>query len=325
MKKQKKKIQKTDAKKTVEGAKALFWYLTLFFTLGITAFSSGGLWFQFINKWFLQEVLYGQVVNPFSQTTLKMQLAALIVAVPVFFFASLTIRRALKKEELAAQNKVRLWITYIILFIAVAVATGDLITATFRLLNGDYTMRFLLKCLDILIIVAWVFSYYWLELKSQKTLNNSPLPKIMGIISLIVIIASFIGAFFIMESPIQAKKKAFDRTRVNSLQEIKYTIDDYYREYQKLPASLDELRMARGYIKINDPKSGQPFEYRITGLDSYRLCAEFDGNNKTEPDDYNYYPPYSEFLHDAGRDCFDRQVSQSDKEIKPLPAPVPVN
>ena len=328
MKKQKKQIKKSSAKKTVEGAKALFWYLTLFFTLGITAFSTGGLWFQFINKWFLQEVLSGQVVNPFSQTVLKMQLAALIVAVPLFFFASLTIRRALKNGSLPAENKVRLWITYIILFIAVAVATGDLITATFRLLNGDYTARFLLKCLDILVIVSWVFSYYWLELKSPKTLNHSPLPKIMGLISLVVIIISFIGTLFIMESPMEAKRKAFDRTRANDLQTIKYTIDDYYREYQKLPASLEELKNTRS-ATINDPKASRIYEYQITGQNAYRLCAEFDTDNKTIGEkDAEYYMMGGEFLHSAGRNCFDRQVSLTYKEIPDqptvIPEPVPV-
>lgn len=322
MKKQKKKSLKRGKKSGVKGPKALFWYLTLFFTLGITAFATGGLWFQFINKWFSKEIIFGQVVSPFSQTALKWQMAALLIAAPVYFLLSSLVRKALKTNELKADNKVRLWITYIILFVAVAAAVGDLITATFRLLNGDYTTRFLLKCLVILVVVAWVFSYYWLEIKSPKTLNDSSLPKIMGVISLVAIIVSFLGTFLILESPLLARQKAADRTRVANLQEIKYAIDDYYREYQKLPATLDDLRLARGYIKITDLKTGMAFDYQPTGAIAYRLCAEFDGENKTDSDDYKYYP--SEFLHDAGRNCFDRQVSQIEKQIPPpRPAPVP--
>lgn len=316
------KNPKTTAK-IVKGPKALFWYLTLFFTLGISAFSTGGLWFQFINRWFSKEINYGQVVQSFSQSVLKWQMAALIVAVPVFFIVSLLIRRALEQGNLPPDNKVRLWISYIILFIVVAVAVGDLIATTFSLLNGDFTVRFLLKSLTILIIAVWIFVYYWLELRSPTSLVSSPLPKIMGIVSLLIIIASFIGTFFIIEPPAEARKKAFDQTRVNNLQEIKYAIDDYYREYQQLPASLTDLAASRGYIKITDPKTGQPFEYQISSNDSYQLCAEFDTTNKNQPADQYSYPPYSEFLFDAGRNCFNRQVSQSDKEIKPLPAQVP--
>ena len=52
--------------KAVHGPKALFWYLTLFFTLAIAATSTGALWFQYINKLFPKEVA-GQVYRSFSQ------------------------------------------------------------------------------------------------------------------------------------------------------------------------------------------------------------------------------------------------------------------
>ena len=317
--------QKVQSKinKTVKGPKALFWYLTLFFTLGITAFSTGGLWFQFINKWLSKEIQYGQVIQSFSQSALKWEMASLIIAVPVFFIFSLLVRQALKETNLAADNKIRLWITYIILFLVVAVACGDLITTTFYLLNGYFTTRFLLKSLVILVVVSWLFIYYWLEIRSPKTLNDSPLPKIMGTASLVLILASFIGTFFIIESPLESRRKAFDRTRVMNLQEIKYAVDDYYREYQKLPISLEELLQNRGYLKIFDPKTGQLYQYQITNTDSYQLCAEFDGSNKNQPEDYYYNPPYNEFTHEAGQNCFDRKVSQSEKEIRPLPSPIP--
>lgn len=318
------KISSTTVK-IVKGPKALFWYLTLFFTLGISAFSTGGLWFQFINKWFGQAINYGQVIQSFNQSTLKWQMAALIVAVPVFFIISLLIRRALKQGSLSPDNKVRLWISYIILFIVVAVAVGDLIATTFSLLNGDFTVRFLLKSLTILIIAIWIFVYYWMEMRSETSLVNSPLPKIMGIVSLILIIASFIGTFFIIESPLTARQKAFDQTRVNSLSQIKYTIDDYYNEYKKLPASLQDLMASRGYIQINDPQTNAEYEYSITGPMTYQLCATFDSSNKGQTVDQYNYPPYSDFLHDAGHSCFSRRVNQLNNGVKSVPgAPAPV-
>jgi len=293
----------------VKGPKALFWYLTLFFTLGITAFSTGGLWFQFINNWFSKEVLYGQVIQSFSQSVLKGQIAALIVATPIFFVLIMLIRRALQKKTLAADNKVRLWITYIILFVVVAVAVGDLISALFSLLNGDFTIRFLLKSLVILIIVSWIFVYYWLEIRSLRTLLNSKIPKIMGIASLVVIIGSLVGSFFVIESPMQARKNAYDQTRINNLQEIKYAVDNYYQEFKKVPASFEELKTVQGYITTIDPKTGNSYEYRVVSSDSFELCAEFDNSNKVKQDGNNTYPVYNDFLHDAGRQCFTRKVN----------------
>ncbi|MFA6321927.1 MAG: DUF5671 domain-containing protein [Candidatus Buchananbacteria bacterium] len=316
--------------KQVHGPKALFWFLTLFFTLGISAFSIGGLWFQVINKFFTKEIQYGQVVSAFSQNVLKWQIAALIIAVPVYFILAILIRRALKNGQLQANNKVRLWITYIILFIVVAVAVGDLITATFYLLNGDFTTRFFLKSLAILLIVSWIFVYYWLEIRSEKSLTTSWLPKIMGITTVAVIVVSFVGSFFIVESPAMARKRAYDATRLNDLSTIKYSVDNYYQEYKKLPDTLDALKTNNAYLKIVDPKSNQPYEYQVIDQITYELCANFDLSNKNiTPDATNYYLGDGQFLYDAGRNCFTRKANDYFKGNQPaevVPAAVkPVN
>ncbi|TSC95530.1 MAG: hypothetical protein Athens101410_484 [Parcubacteria group bacterium Athens1014_10] len=297
--------------KIVKGPKALFWYLVLFFTLGITAFSTGGLWFQFINKWFPKEVFY-EVIQAFDQAALKGQISALLIAAPVFFIFTLLIRKALKNGDLTADNKVRLWITYIILFLVVAIAIGDLISAIFSLLNGDFTARFLLKSLTILIIVGWIFTYYWLELRSPKSLTDSNIPLIMGRTTLGIIIISFISALFMAESPAEARRKAYDQTVVSNLQEIKYSLDNYYQEYNSLPVSLNDLKSYRQYIKITDPKTGKAYEYRITGGNSYELCADFQTSNKEQRNNYYQQPyPYdnNEFIYQPGRNCFNKKVS----------------
>lgn len=306
----------------VKGPKALFWYLGLFFTCSITAFSTGGLWFQFVNKFFPTEINYGVAIQSLNQTAIKWEMASLIVALPLFFVFSWLIRQALKKGNLLAESKIRLWISYIILFIVVATAIGDLITTTFSLLNGDFTARFLLKSLTILLISLWIFIYYWLELRSENALVNTSLPKIFGTITLVVIIGSFIGTFFIIESPVQARKNAFDQTRVGNLQDIKYAVDDYYREYQKLPDSLSELRNNRGYLKITDPANNQNYGYKIVDPTSYEICATFETSSKNQ-NNHSVYSYYTEFVHDAGNVCFSKKISKSDLILKNAPvAPI---
>lgn len=302
--------------KIVKGPKALFWFLTLFFTLEITAFSTGGLWFQYINKFFPLEVSNGQITQAFSQTALKWQMSSLIVAVPVFFLISWLIRKALNNGTLLPGNKVRLWITYIILFIVLAITVGDLITTTFYGLNGDFTARFCLKSLTILIIASWIFTYYWLEIRADHSLIKSKLPKIFGIISIVVIIISFVGAFFVIESPKTARNKAYDSTRSQDLTNIKYAIDNYYSEYKKLPDNLSDLKENNAYLKLNDPESKTPYEYKITDETSYELCAEFEYSNKDTSNQESYLYG-TEFSHDAGYNCFDRKISNyliKDKE-----------
>ncbi len=302
----------------VKGPKALFWFLTLFFALDVVAPALGGMWFQFINKWLPINV--GQAPGSFSQEAIKMEIASLIVAAPVFYLMCHLIRKALRKGSMAADNKVRLWITYIILFLVVAISAGDLIRTVFALLNGDYTVRFLLKALVILIIAAYIFCYYWPEARSKTALVGSKRPKIMGLAALAAIVVSVVAAFFLIDTPAVSRVKAFDRARAQKLQEIKYTIDNYYYEYKKLPASLDELRQSRG-LNIVDEETGKQFEYRIMGNESYELCADFKLSNKNLNRDDQVYFGDASFLYDAGRNCFTRNVSQTDKIGIPNPIP----
>lgn len=297
----------------IKGPKALFWYLTLFFSLSITAFAIGGLWFQFINK-FLPKAInnsYSMSFDRISQTAVKMEIASLIIAVPVFFLLSFFIRKALAAGYLAVESKIRLWISYIILFFVVAIAVGDLIAILFSFLDGDFTNRFLLKAFAILFIVAWIFSYYFLELKSHVALVGSNLPKIIGILSLVIIVISIIGSFFIIDSPMQTRKKAFDQKRVNNISSIKSSVQSYYTQKGSLPASLADLQANYGYGQINDPETGLPLEYKIINATSYKLCADFDTNSEDQVNNgysYDYYGNNS-LNHPSGHYCFDVTVS----------------
>lgn len=294
--------------KSVHGPKALFWYLTLFFTLGITAFNVGNIWFQYINKWISQEITGGFVRAAFSQGSLKFAVSSLLVAGPIFFFVSYLIRKALKNGNLDPKNKVRAWTTYIILFISIAIAIGDLIATVFSVLDGDYTARFLLKSLSILIIVGWIFVYYWLELRSPNSLNDTKLPKTVGIITGVVLIISFIGAFFLIDSPAMARVKAYDQTRASNLSEIRYTINNYYNENDKLPETLKDLHNQTAFLKITDPKTDKAYEYSIVDELTYELCATFNTSIKdsNEKEQYRFSP--DGFIYEEGRNCFTKKV-----------------
>jgi hypothetical protein len=303
--------------KNVKGPKALFWYLTLFFTLGITAFNTGGLWFQYINKWLPKEISEGFVQGAFSQRSVKFSLASLIVGVPLFFLFSYLIRQALKNQNLNRHNKIRIWITYIILFLTIAIAAGDLITTVFRVLDGDYTLRFLLKSLAILVIVSWIFIYYWLELRSANSLANSKIPKIMAGVTITVIILSFIGSFFIIESPSLARAKAYDRTRIQQLQNLRYNIENYYYQNKKLPINLEELTSENAYLQLKDPQTDKPYQYNVIDQNNYELCADFETSNK-EPDySQDFYA--AEFAHEAGYYCFKLKVIPAQEAGRPIP------
>lgn len=306
-------IPSSSSSRKVEGPKALFWYLSLFFTLGITAFALGGIWFQFINNIFPSEVFYSGVGKTFSQEALKAEIAAIMIAAPVFFLFSWMIRKAINENNLSPDNRIRTWITYIILFIVIAIAIGDLISFVLTLLNGDFTARFILKALTILVIVGWIFGYYFSEVKSENALKGSLLPKVIAIISAIVILASFIGAFFLVDSPKQTRLERYDLTRENDLQQIRYAIENYYTNKGSLPANLNEVQEYYGRISVVDPQSAQSYEYEAIDEDTYSLCAVFETSNKDNEDPYNYFPTkeqYPPIVHEAQRTCFEQSIPE---------------
>lgn len=310
--------------KSVQGPKALFWYLTLFFTLCITAFNTGNVWFQFINKWVKQEISGGFARAAFSQGSLKFAVASLIVTGPIFFFVSYLIRKALKNGNLNPKNKIRVWTTYIILFISIAIAIGDLITTVFKVLDGDFTASFILKSLSILIIVGSIFTYYWLELRSPNSLNDTKLPKVIGISSAVIILLSFVGAFFLVDSPALSRAKAYDQTKANDLSIIRHTINTYYSEFDKLPEALEDLHNQSAFLQIKDPKTGEEYEYRIVDEQSYELCANFNTSIKglSEKDvQYRFSP--DGFVYEEGKNCFTKKVSDiNSKPIRPIPVEI---
>jgi len=305
----------------VKGPKSLFWYLTWFFALGIVAFNTGNLWFQFINKWFPTEVASGYAQNPFSQSNLKFAIASLIVGVPIFFLFAYFIRRALKNGQLDHHSKIRTWISYVILFFTVATAVGDLITTVFKVLDGDFTPRFLLKALTILIITGWIFIYYGLELKSDDSLTNSKTPKIIGIVTVIVILASVAGAFFIIDSPLMARTKAYDQTRTNDLRNISYNVNDYYQNQGALPNSLQDLTNKTSLV---DPKTNAPYGYEKVDATSYKLCAVFETANPVTDQTIPVDPYDQSLIHGTGENCFNYKINPAfPANGKPLIEPVP--
>ena len=300
------------------GAKTMFWYLGLFLTLSITAFATGAMWFQFINKFFPTVVTdYGVQLRSLSQDMVKNSIAAMIVGTPVFFLFSWLIRRGVKQSTVNTQKGVRLWISYLILFIVVAVALGDLIASIFTFLNGDFTTRFLLKSLAILVIAGWIFTYFWLELRSNDALAHSPFPRLTAIITAVVVIASIAGGFFLIDSPQVARAKSFDQRRVNDLSNIRWQIDEFYRQNKKMPSDLNELNP---YQVAADPKTNEPYQYEPTGEQAYQLCANFETSNRQETkENRDLYPTTDSFIHDSGQTCFDFQITENDPDTSSKP------
>jgi hypothetical protein len=150
-------------------ARDAFLYLLMFLTLYWSAFSFGQLLYQFINRAFPDALAYLYAADT-TASIIRMDIASLIIAFPVFLWISWILNREIQKDAEKRGSKIRKWLTYLTLFIAAGIIIGDLIALVFNLLAGDVTIRFLLKVLVVGGIAGTVFGYYLSELrKDEKT------------------------------------------------------------------------------------------------------------------------------------------------------------
>ncbi len=133
-----------------------------------------------------------------------------------------------------------------------------------------------------------------------------------------VVVAGVVTAgFYLVGSPQTARMEKFDQTRVQNLNEIAISIYSYYAKDHGLSKNIEELKNTRYlYGSLNDPETGKPYEYRITGPTSYELCATFSTSNKNQinPMRIKWQDYYShqdqDWQHDAGRVCFQKEVGK---------------
>lgn len=150
-------------------AREAFMYLVLFSTLYISAFNSGHLLFQIVDRAFPDPAASPfQTGNEYTRQAIRWSVASLIVAFPVFLYVSWLIGRATRQDPNKRVSKIRRWLTYLTLFIAASVLIGDFITLVYNFLSGEVTTRFVLKVLIVGIIAGMIFWYYLSDLRPEE-------------------------------------------------------------------------------------------------------------------------------------------------------------
>lgn len=125
--------------------------------------------------------------------------------------------------------------------------------------------------------------------------------SIIAICLAVVVIAMVIVGVSLLDSPAQERLRRLDERRVDDLRELSNELDFYWTREGTLPGSLEELANEPGvFVELFDPETGQPYEYRIVGYNTYELCAVFALDTAEEQDRF-YKDVWS---HGPGRQCF---------------------
>jgi len=295
------------------GAKNFALYFITFALLYTVAINFGAAIFAFINKMI---PLVGAYDNGYySASALRFNLASIIIGGPIFLFLAARVRKEAARDEVVRFSGIRRWLTYITLIVTALVVIGDLIALVNNLLSGETTLRFILKALTVLLIAASIFFYYLRDIQALKQeaegtqQSSSILARIYFYASSALLLLVIIIGIMQLEAPGQVRLRRQDDVRVQHLSELESQVNFYAQTNQALPADLSMV-VLRDDVKV-DPITGVPYEYRVTGTMTFELCATFETSNKTA-DVTEPYPAYygSPWLHDAGKTCFQRNITQ---------------
>lgn len=251
--------------------------------------------------------------------TISFQVATLIVAFPLFLFLSWLLQKSYTAEPTLREVPLRRWLAYITLFVAGAVAAGDLITVIYMFLDGqELTKGFLLKILTLLVVMGGVFLYFWREIRNKIDPRER---NIWRVVSTLVVLGSIILGFAVVGTPAAQRAYRYDSQKVGDLQNLQWQIVTHWQQKGSLPASLEDLSdsLKPGFVPV-DPQSGESYGYERTGNLTFELCAVFNRESRERRRPYDggavsmpmrdmYYGPEMEnWQHSPGEHCFERTI-----------------
>lgn len=149
--------------RTYLSAREAFLYLLLFTTLFLSAFHFGVILFELIEK-----LLPDPAGTGYQADSLRWAVATVVVSFPIFLFLTARLERELRKDPAKRDSKVRKWLTYLTLFLAAGFLIGDLVSLIYYFLEGELTVRFLLKVLVVAAIAGTVLGYYLHDLRKGE-------------------------------------------------------------------------------------------------------------------------------------------------------------
>ena len=279
-----------------------FLYVVLFMALFVSAFNLGAVLFALIDLALPDPAGLPPVV---IREVLRLSVAALLVASPVFAFVTRIVRRGVEAQPSARASRIRQQLTYLTLFIASCVLVGAVTAILYSFLGGELTARFVLKALTVTAIAGGAFGYYLRDLRdAERDARDARAPRRrdpLAAAAAVAVAAALVAGLVALGSPAGQRRERLDARRAQDLEAISRAVDRFEATRERLPTSLDELRRGSDtVVPILDPVTRETYGYQTGEGTAYELCAVFA--LATVDRDPRGARPFSR--HEAGRHCF---------------------
>ena len=303
--------------------KDFFLWLGAMVALYVSVGSFVALLFEYIDR------LFGPGFIGYDPYTgaMSFAIASLIVLFPLYIYLTRILNQDMRKHPEKKELWVRRWLVFLTVFGAGAAMVIDVVVLLYTFLSGsEITAAFILKVLTVLVIFGAIF-YYYVEMIRGTWDRNEKRSRIIGIVVALIVFASIVGGFFIMGSPQTQRELRDDRQRVSDLQNLEFRIQDYYRDKQELPETLEDITSDnKGAFLPRDPQTRESYEYTRVDALTFELCAVFNQQLPQIADDQRAYidewryreleRQAADWNHGEGRTCFEREIDPD--RLKPF-------
>jgi len=318
-------------------------YLLFFVSLFLLMVASGNILHNWIDKPLLTAsassttgisassydlIAYSAIFNMIPLT--QIYIPAIIISYSVALFLAIFLKRQEAKRPLIKENRFYRLLFSTTLIITFLYTLTEIIVAGFEYLSGNPVYITLRHAVVILLTSGIIFVYCATEIKHWRIKFNKELVAFIYITFFAVI--ALIYGFKIIPSALTERGITYDHKRIINLGQITNSINSYYQDNFQLPQSLDKITTNANdsttpLIKV-DPQTNHPYQYVITGLTTYKVCANFStASSKDDPNGYDdadgdYANYKDQFPHPAGYHCFDEDANASNDYPSDVPSPI---
>ena len=246
--------------------------------------------------------------------SIRYSIAMLVVFFPTYLTLTRFVNKIRRTEAGGTYLSLTKWLIYLSLLIAGGVLLGDLVAILLSFLNGELTIRFILKALAVFVVLGIAFAYYLADAQGYWQKNEQKSIQYGMVVSILVAVALVYG-FTKIETPTEVREMNIDQAQTNDLGAIQSYVESYSVLNQKLPKTLSE---AYGGLSVPQTEGRPAYTYEVTSDTNFKLCAEFAYPTSeaarsqypqammTEPmmikNGYNWD-------HNAGDWCFERTIN----------------
>ncbi len=285
--------------------------LGAFITLYVSLTSLIVLVFSVINL-LVPDASYGSWEIESSMSTIRFSIATLVVFFPTYLVLTRIVNKQ-RRDGSALYLGLTKWLLYLSLLAGGLLLLGNFVTTIYTFLNGELTLRFVLKAGTLFVAVGGAFTYYLYDARGYWQKNEQK-SIYVGVVVSIVVLASIVIGFMQIQKPGEVREARLDDTQIQDLTTIQQRVEEKIDLGISLPTTLEEVY---GDFPMKTAPEGRPsYEYRVTEK-GFELCATFALASK--PDEFASSPYYIDekslirnpynWEHPAGKYCFERVVN----------------